>query len=360
MNKVLNNYIIKNYLKIILNWTLIFTCVVILLNLFQEIEFFKDLNVGFEKPLILTLMFAPNIVIKMFPFIIFLSTMYYLVSINNNKELITFKIFGFSNIKLISILSLTTFFIGLIILLTINPITSSMVKYYEQVKSQYSEDVDHLVSINKNGVWIKEKSENEIKMIYAKKLQNEFLYKLSIYYFDKTDQNLIRIEAEKGDISENNWLLHNVNIFDTRLKDKVTHEKLDFYSIFNLNKIKSAYKNLDTISFINLLRNQNEILNDGYSEEMIKEKLNSHFTLPIFLVLMVFLASIFGLETKNKINNTYYIFVSIIACVLVYYFKDLSIALGQTNKISVVLSVWMPLIAVTLFCSIGLLRLYEK
>lgn len=360
MNKVLNNYIIKNYLKIVFNATLIFTCMVILLNLFQEIEFFKDVNVSFETPLVLTIMFVPNIVVKMFPFIIFASTMYYLVNINKNKELITFKIFGFSNIKIITILSITTFLIGLIILLTINPITSSMVKYYEQIKSKYSEDVDHLVSINKNGVWIKEKSEGEIKMIYAKKLQGEFLYKLSIYYFNKKDQNLTRIEAEKGNISKNNWILQKVKIYKSKERDAITHEKLDFYSIFNLSKIRSAYKNLDTISFLNLLRNQEKILSDGYSEEMIKEKLNSHFTLPIFLVLMVFLASIFGLETKNKINNTYYLFISIIACVLVYYFKDLSIALGQTNKIPIVLSVWMPLIAVTLFCSIGLLRLYEK
>ena len=123
-------------------------------------------------------------------------------------------------------------------------------------KSKYSEDVDHLVSINKNGVWIKEKSEDEIKMIYAKKLQGEFLYKLSIYYFNKKRSNLTRIEAEKANISENNWILQKVKIYKSKEKDEVSHDKLDFYSIFNLSKIKSAYKNLDTISFLNLLRNQ--------------------------------------------------------------------------------------------------------
>ena len=55
MNKVLNNYIVKNYLIIVFNATLLFTCMVILLNLFQEIEFFKDLDVSFETPLVLTL-----------------------------------------------------------------------------------------------------------------------------------------------------------------------------------------------------------------------------------------------------------------------------------------------------------------
>ena len=42
MNKVIYSYIVKNYLKIVFNMTLIFFGVVILLNLFQEIEFFKD------------------------------------------------------------------------------------------------------------------------------------------------------------------------------------------------------------------------------------------------------------------------------------------------------------------------------
>ena len=66
MNKVIYNYIIKNYLKIVLNMTLVFFGVVILLNLFQEIEFFKDLDVGFQIPITLTIMLAPNIVIKYF------------------------------------------------------------------------------------------------------------------------------------------------------------------------------------------------------------------------------------------------------------------------------------------------------
>ena len=66
---------------------------------------------------------------------------------------------------------------------------------------------------------------------------------------------------------------------------------------------------------------------------------------------------------KDNSFNTYeiaFLHLGTFFSILIYYFKDLSIALGQTNKISIILSVWMPLIAVTLFCSIGLLRLYEK
>ena len=45
---------------------------------------------------------------------------------------------------------------------------------------------------------------------------------------------------------------------------------------------------------------------------------------------------------------------------MIYYFKDLSFALGQTEKISLGLSVWMPVIALGLFCTIGVIQINEK
>ena len=42
-----------------------------ILNLFEEIEFFKNINVGILTPLILTSIFIPSMIIKFLPFIIF-------------------------------------------------------------------------------------------------------------------------------------------------------------------------------------------------------------------------------------------------------------------------------------------------
>ena len=49
-----------------------------ILNLFEEIEFFKNINVVcILTPLILTSIFIPSMIIKFLPFIIFLSSMYF-------------------------------------------------------------------------------------------------------------------------------------------------------------------------------------------------------------------------------------------------------------------------------------------
>ena len=255
MNKVINKYIIFGFLKIVFNVVLVFLCLGVILNLFEEIEFFKDLNEDIFLPFILTLMYVPNLLIQLLPFIIFISSMWYLISIKSNTDLISLKIFGYSNLRVITLLSITSLFFGLIVLFTVNPLTSSMVKYYEKTKAKYAKDIDHLVTINKNGVWIKEGEKNNFRIISATKLVDENLYNITIYEIDAQYKIKTRIEAEKADISNNIWVLDRVTIFNfkDRKVNKIFKDNFTYYSIYNTKKLNSLYRNLDTISFINLI-----------------------------------------------------------------------------------------------------------
>ena len=95
-------------------------------------------------------------IIKLLPFIIFISSMLFMINLRNSKDLLTLKIFGYSNIKIFFILAFLSFILGWIILFAVNPITSAMSTFYEKTKSNYSKDIDHLINFNKNGLWIKE------------------------------------------------------------------------------------------------------------------------------------------------------------------------------------------------------------
>ena len=76
-------------------------------------------------------------------------------------------------------------FFGLVVLAIINPLTSSMLQFYEKTKSKYARDIDHLVSFNKNGLWIKEKLDNQERIITATKQENMDILEVEIYQFDK-------------------------------------------------------------------------------------------------------------------------------------------------------------------------------
>ena len=136
MNKIILNYFLKIFLKHFLLLFFIFYCFGIILNLFEEIEFFKNLNVSILTPIILTSIFIPSMIIKFLPFIIFISSMWFMIKIRNNKDLLTLKVFGYSNLKIFFIFAIYFFFFGWIILFLINPVTSSMSKYYEKTKSK--------------------------------------------------------------------------------------------------------------------------------------------------------------------------------------------------------------------------------
>ena len=361
MNKVLNKYLIYGFFKVVANTTLIFISLGILLNLFEEIEFFKNLNQSASLPIILSLSYVPNLIIELFPFIIFLSSMWYFLHLKSNTDLLSVKIFGYSNIRIILVLAFTAFVFGNFVLFAFNPVTSTLVKYYEQKKAQYSRDVDHLISINRNGVWIKENISNGFHIINAKNLENNILKNITIYTFDNDNRLIERIESDEAEISLVPWELKNARIYE--FKDglnKLKYEDYYFQTTNSLEKINSLYRNLNTISFLSLITEYEKLHKKGYSKKILNEKINRFISLPIFLALMVVVASIFTIGSIKQRQNLYFILISILTCVVIYYFKDLSLALGQTERISLTLSVWMPIIAVSLFCSIGVIQINEK
>ena len=362
MNSIILNYLLKNFLKTFFIFILIFYCFGIILNLFEEIEFFKNINVGILTPLILTSIFIPSMIIKFLPFIIFLSSMWFLLRIRNNRDLVTLKVFGYSNLKIFFILAFTSFILGWLILIIANPITSSMSKYYEKTKSNYSRDIDHLVTFNKNGLWIKENLKNKQRIISAAKPNGLNLIDVTIFHLDENSNLIEKIKSEEVNISENNWILKNVSIFkpENGLLQEKKIEVHKIKSIYNYEKINSLFKNFDTMSFLDLIVNYKQLINNGYNKIFLNQSLHSMLSLPFFLFLMTALASTLTLNTLKRSDNLKFIIVGLLITVMIFYFKDLSLALGQTDRIPLILAVWAPVIALSFFTFIGVLQINEK
>ena len=70
-NTIINTYLIGEFLKTFINVVLIFCCLGLIMNLFEEINFFKNYEVGILMPISLSLMVIPSILINLLPFILF-------------------------------------------------------------------------------------------------------------------------------------------------------------------------------------------------------------------------------------------------------------------------------------------------
>ena len=354
---IINNYLSREFLKVVFIMTFVFFCFGFIVNLFEEINFFKDLSVQIYLPIMMTILFIPSILYNMFPFIILFSGIWFFLKIKKSDEVTAMRVSGMSTFAIIIIPCLVSIFLGILILTSINPITSVLVKKYERIKGNYEKEMDYLAAITKNGIWIKE--ENTI--LRSSNLENENLMNVTIYEFDKNINFLRRIEAESANISSFNWNLKNTKIIDNQgkiISDNI--KNFSYISTYDLKKIKSLYTNLDTVSFWNI-ENQIKLLEErGYSTKEMESKLHRSLAYPFFLLSMVLLSGVFTLGVSFKENNLTYVIITIITSVIIYFFNDFSLVLGKAEKLPVIVSAWMPIVIIFIFGAVGVIHANQK
>ena len=358
---LINKYLAKEFIKIVINTSIIFFCLGFIMNIFEEINFFKDFSVAITTPIILSLLFVPSLLNYFFPFVILLSGIWFFLKIKKTDELTSMNVSGMSNLSVIIIPSILSIILGIFFVTALNPITSLLVKKYETVKGNYEKEQDYLATVTVNGIWIKERGLKANYMIRASHLEKENLMGVTIYEFDKDNNFTRRIEADSANITSLKWVLKNITVINSDGIMLTEPIKDPFYfSMYDIKKIKSLYSNLDTISFWDLEHEINLLKQRGYSTREMQVKLHRSLAFPFFLLSMVLLSSVFTLGTTFKENNWTYVFLTIISSVLIFFFNDFSAALGKTDKLPIELSVWMPIAIIFIFSFVGIIHANQK
>ena len=92
----------------------------------------------------------------------------------------------------------------------------------------------------------------------------------------------------------------------------------------------------------------------------METKFQRSLAFPFFLLAMTLLSGVFTLGIGFNENQLTYVFVTIITCVLIYFFNDFSAALGRTEKLAIEVAVWMPILIIFIFCAVGTIYANQK
>ena len=358
MFKVYIKFLISIFLKSVLYVSLITISLAFILNLISELDFFKQLEVNLYFPLLLSVLNSPDLVFEMFPFIFLIATQLFFIKLFENKEIEVFKYSGLKNTSILGILATISFITSLLIVILFYNFASSLKSIYLELKSPYTKDGKYLAVITKNGLWIKDKINNKILMINSSGFENKFLIGTFITEFDN-DFNVIRnIQSNKIDISENEWVIYDAKIFKRNQYEIV--KKLNFQSNFNLERIQTLYSTLSALNIfeLNELRNNYKKLN--YSVTEIDLQILKLLSYPIYLLLISIFASLIMLNIKHISSTTYKISLGLFFSVIIYYLNNFSQVLGSTEKIPLVISIFVPLIIIFIINSIMIIRINEK
>ena len=358
---IINKYLAAEFIKIILQASFVFFCLGCLMNLFEEINFFKDIEASFKLPLMLTFLYVPSLLNNFFPFVVLISCILFFLKIRKSDELTAINISGVSNVSIILIPCSLAIILGIFFVTLVSPLTSTLVKKYEFIKGNYEKDKEYLAAITENGIWIKEKNLSRNNFIRATHLYGNNLIDVSIYEFDSDNNFIKRMEASSADISTTEWMLENVTMIDVSdNKPSKFIQKITYNNINDLKKIKSLYSNLDTISFWDIKKEMKLLEERGYSTKDMEVKLHKSFAFPFYLLSMVLLSSVFTLASNYKESSWRYVFISISLSILIFFFNDFSAALGKVERLPLEISVWMPITIIFIFSLIGLIHANQK
>jgi lipopolysaccharide export system permease protein len=243
----------------------------------------------------------------------------------------------------------------------VNTVTSKLTHKYLDIKNNYTKDNDYLAALTENGIWIKDKIDGNTNIVRAKRLSNNNLIDVSIYKFDENNESLSRIETRKADISKHNWTLSDATVYYSDSNNASSYfAEYSFVSHFEINSIKNIFSNLDAISFWELSKLKENYKYLGYSTKEIESEFHKALSYPLFLMSMTLLAGAIVMNVKYKGSYLIYVIITIILSVIIFYLNDLSRALGETEQISLIMSVWTPLSIVLIFSSIGMIHVNEK
>ena len=351
-------FLVKVFLKTFLNVFLILLSLVFILNILNEIEFFKNANVSSFYPLYLSLLNSPSVIFEMFPFIFLISTQFFFIKFFNNNEIQIFKYSGLKNIKILGVLSLLTFFMGLLIITFFYNLSSSLQGFYLELKNQHSKDDKYLAVITKNGLWIKDIVGDEISIINSSKINKNFLIDTFITTFDE-DYNVIKsIKSDNIDIKNKRWLIHNPTIFQNNNSKKI--DLYEFESNFDLKRVKSLFSNLSSLSILKLLSLRENYKSLNYSIIEVDVQIHKIISYPIYLSLMTILSAIIMFNTKKFKSTTLKISIGLFLSVIIYYINNFFNVMGITEKVPLIIAVWMPVLIFCLINFIMLIKINEK
>ena len=358
MFRIFQKYIILKFFKSLTLVTLIFSIVILIMNLLEEISYLKEVENSILIPIYLTLLNLPSILFETFPFIFLISSIFLFYQLIEIEELKTFKYFGVTNFKIIQTLSLTSFVVGILIITIFYNISSNLKYFYLEKKNNYSKDDKYLAVSTANGLWIRDVNEKNINFINAEEMNNDTLFNVTITVFSKNFDIIETIIARSAIIKNNNWILEDVTISKNNVVKK--YLKYEFYSNFDIKKILSFFNNLTGLNLIKIEKLKKDYEALGYSNKFIKIYQQKIYSYPLYLTIMFVIGSLIMLNIGYNKSKVFHIIIGIIVSVIIYYLNYFFSNVLESKDVSVFISVWGLQIILSLFIITNIFKVNEK
>ena len=309
----------------------------------------------------ISLLHLPEMMYRILPLIILLSTLAMYLSLSKTSELVIIRASSRSALRSLVGPVSTTFVIGITSIFFLNPIIATTSKYHATKIDKITNSSKTVTAVLNEGLWMRQDTINGQIIIQARKSDPTatFFNNLSIYGFDKKDRPIYRLKAESASLAPGVWNLRNVKYWNFNALSDAGVEGINFPE-FSVSayvtpiQIIKGFSPPNTIIIWELPKLITRLDQAGFPSIKHKIWFQMELANPLFLVSMVLIASAFVTRHARVSNPVIAIIVTLILGFSVYFLKNFANVLGQNLQIPVYVAAWVPPLA-GVFLSLGYL-----
>jgi len=336
----LNIYLLRNFIYSFLIVFTLFTILIFFSDLIEQFRKSTNKDVPINIIFKLTFLNAPSLMFSTIPIVVFFSTIFCYLKLIRNSEYIVMGSSGISSLQLTKSPILFFFFISLIFVFVVNPLSAVFQKEFQDLDYKYIKRIDRLTSVSKNGIWLMQENTTGItNIIYAKSIEDEgaTLIDFMLLEYGQDDELKGRIDGKVAKLGKEKWLMNKL-LLTKQNEVPVYHDYYEYNAYIDKEDIKNSLSAPEMMSFIQLGSFIYILEKLGYSANDYKIYFYNILLMPFVVISFVFLANSIITDIKQNDKFTKIVIASFILVFIYYFVSNLMNTLGSNAKIPPLLS----------------------
>ena len=280
--------------------------------------------------------------------------------LTRTNELVVVRAAGVSVWQMIAPAVVIAILIGVATTTVLNPLSSVMLKRFEQMEARYTGGTDSTLSVSETGLWLRQANASGRAVIHAQSVRQAdmTLFDVVVFRFDDADAFASRIDAERAQLGDGRWILRDALLTEPG-GDGERRQRVAVPTELTADKIYQSFAPPETISFWRLPEFIRLLENAGFAAEPHRLQLHRLLAKPLLFAGMVMLAAIFSLRQHRRGGVAVTIFAGVLTGFGVFVLSNLVFAFGLSATLPVVVAAWTPALIVAMLAAASLLHLED-
>ncbi len=341
--KIVNRYMLLEFLKIFLLIFTGLTLVYMVIDLFENLDDFTKVHSGFSTIAEYFLLRLPQSIYYIIPLSLLFASFLNLGLFTKYNEVTAMRSAGLSILNIASPMLIVTFIISISVFFLNDSVVPATNKKAEDIKRK-TENRQEEMFFKKDSLWLKSDSHTLYNVSFIDP-DKKILWKVNIYRLSADSQIREAISADKAVFEEGQWVLQSGirRIFNSNSKVMKVYpfDRLPVVFPFELKDIRHAVVQASETRFSVLRDYIKRIRREGYEVKRLAVDLYAKTSFPLAGFIMTLIGVSLALHMKRLGGLASGIGLCILVSLLYWVFFSLSLHMGYAGYIPAILSAWL-------------------